>query len=274
VDIRPDTWCIDPNKVKGAVTSRTKAIVATHIYGNLCDMDVLLEIGEKYGIPIIEDAAEGIGSRYKEKYAGSMGGFGVFSFHGTKTLTTGEGGMFVTDDEYLYEKVLTASHHGRSRYEQKQFWPESVGFKYRMSNIQAAIGCAQLSRVESLVARKREILERYRHHLEDPPGVGLNPEPASGVNGAWMPTIIFSRSANVTAEDLQKALLQCDIDARVFFSPLSSLPMFTNKPGNENAYDIPSRALNLPSYHDMSFQEQHAVIEVVQGVIRHSRRVS
>ncbi len=274
VDILHDTWCIDPNKVEAAITPRTKAIIATHIYGNLCEMEVLLEIGDKHGVPIIEDAAEGIGSKYKGMYAGSMGHFGVFSFHGTKTLTTGEGGMFVTDDEDLYEKVLTASNHGRSRYEQKQFWPESVGFKYRMSNIQAAIGCAQLSRVESLVARKREILELYRHHLENPPEVRLNPEPRSGVNGAWMPTITLSPSTNVTADDLQKALLQCDIDARVFFSPLSALPMFVTKPENENAYDIPSRALNLPSYHDMSFQEQQAVIDVVQDVIRHSRRFS
>ena len=115
VDILPDSWCIDPEEAEAAITPRTKAIVAVHLYGNLCDMDRLLAIGEKYGIPIIEDAAEAIGSLHDGRRAGSMGAFGAFSFHGTKTLTTGEGGMFVTNDADLYERVLTLSNHGRTR---------------------------------------------------------------------------------------------------------------------------------------------------------------
>ena len=111
VDILPDTWCLDPNLVEAAITPRTKAIIAVHLYGNLCDMDRLLAIGEKYGISVIEDSAEAIGSIYHGKRAGSMGAFGTFSFHGTKTLTTGEGGMFVTSDANLYEQVLTLSNH-------------------------------------------------------------------------------------------------------------------------------------------------------------------
>lgn len=104
VDILPDTWCIDPVKAEAAITPRTKAIIATHLYGNLCDMNRLLDIGSRYNIPIIEDAAEAIGSIYHGKRAGSMGKFGIFSFHGTKTITTGEGGMFVTNDDELYER--------------------------------------------------------------------------------------------------------------------------------------------------------------------------
>jgi len=141
VDILEDTWCIDPDKAEAAITPRTKAIVAVHLYGNLCDMDRLLAIGEKHGIPVIEDAAEAIGSVWHGQRAGSMGKFGAFSFHGTKTMTTGEGGMFVTNDAELYERVLTLSNHGRARGQTKQFWPDAVGFKYKMSNIQAAIGC-------------------------------------------------------------------------------------------------------------------------------------
>ena len=121
VDILPDSWCLDPDLVEKAITPRTKAIVAVHLYGNLCEMDKLLAIGEKYGIPVIEDAAEAIGSIYHGKRAGAMGKFGAFSFHGTKTLTTGEGGIFVTNDPDLYEHVLTLSNHGRARGQIKQF---------------------------------------------------------------------------------------------------------------------------------------------------------
>ena len=152
-----DSWCLDPEQVEAAITPKTKAIVAVHLYGNLCEMDALLTIGERYGIPVIEDAAEAVGSVYHLKRAGSMGRFGAFSFHGTKTITTGEGGMFVTNDPDLYEQVLTLSNHGRARGQSKQFWPDMVGFKYKMSNIQAAIGCAQMQRIETLTLEKRDL---------------------------------------------------------------------------------------------------------------------
>lgn len=260
VDILPDSWCIDPELAEAAITSKTKAIVAVHLYGNLCDMSRLLAIGKKYGIPIIEDAAEAIGSVYHGKRAGSMGKFGSFSFHGTKTLTTGEGGMFVTNDADLYETVLTLSNHGRARGQTKQFWADMVGFKYKMSNIQAAIGCAQMERIDELIDRKREILKYYREHLECLPGISMNPEPEGTVNGAWMPTIVFDEEARITREQLQILFKRENIDARVFFHPLSSLPMFNNQEFNMNALNIPLRALNLPSYHDMSIYNQDIII--------------
>ena len=115
VDILPDTWCLDPSRVGAAITHRTKAIIAVHLYGNLCDMDALLALGRKHDVPVIEDAAEAIGSQWHGRRAGSMGVLGTFSFHGTKTVTTGEGGMFVTQDDALYDNVLTLSNHGRVR---------------------------------------------------------------------------------------------------------------------------------------------------------------
>lgn len=263
VDILPDTWCIDSGRVEEAITPKTKAIIATHIYGNLCDMDRLLAIGEKHGIPVIEDAAEAIGSVYHDKRAGSMGAFGAFSFHGTKTITTGEGGMFVTNDPDLYEKVLTLSNHGRARGQTKQFWPDMVGFKYKMSNIQAAIGCAQMERIEDLIAKKREILAYYKQALSHLPFVQMNPEHENTINGAWMPTAVFSKESGVTREQLQSAFLAENIDARVFFHPLSSLDMFEDKPQNTNAWDIPTRAINLPSYTDIGKVEMKKVIDVL-----------
>ncbi len=252
VDILPDSWCLDPELVEQAITPRTKAIVAVHLYGNLCDMDKLLAIGEKHGIPIIEDAAEAIGSIYHGKRAGSMGKFGTFSFHGSKTITTGEGGMFVTNDPALYEHVLTLSNHGRARGQSKQFWPDMVGFKYKMSNIQAALGCAQIERIDELTRRKREIYSYYHDRLATLPGLSMNPEPAGMVNGAWMPTVVFDPATRISRESLQAAFATENIDARVFFWPLSSVPPFDAVPGHSNAYQIPTRAINLPSYHDIS----------------------
>ncbi len=267
VDILPDSWCLNPELVEQAITPRTKAIVAVHLYGNLCDMDKLLAIGDKYGIPVIEDAAEAIGSIYHGKRAGSMGKFGTFSFHGTKTLTTGEGGMFVTNDPALYEHVLTLSNHGRARGQTKQFWPDMVGFKYKMSNIQAAIGCAQTERIEELTTRKREIFAYYRDCLNILPGLSINAEPAGTVNGAWMPTVVFGPQTGVTRESLQGVFASENIDARVFFHPLSSLPMFEQQRQNLNAWDIPGRAINLPSFHDITVAEQDRVVDVIRGCL-------
>lgn len=268
VDILPDSWCIDPRAAEDAVTPRTKAILAVHLYGNLCDMDALLDLGRRRGVAVVEDAAEAVGSVHRGRRAGSMGRFGAFSFHGTKTITTGEGGMFVTDDDDLHERVLTLSNHGRARGQVRQFWPDLVGFKYKMSNVQAAIGCAQVERVGELVARKRSILAGYRERLADLPAIAMNPEPAGTVNGAWMPTAVFDAAAGVTREELQRAFAEENVDARVFFHPLSGLPMFTPCRENRNAWDIPGRAINLPTYHDMTEAELDRVSGVLRSVLR------
>lgn len=268
VDILSDSWCIDPTHAESAITSKTKAIIATHLYGNLCNMDVLLELGEKYGLVVIEDAAEAIGSQYQGRRAGSLGEFGVFSFHGTKTLTTGEGGMFVTSNAELYEKVLTLSNHGRSRGQQKQFYPDTVGFKFKLSNLQAAIGCAQVERVEQLIARKRQILNYYKEGLCTESEIAINPEPAGTINGGWMPTTVYSESSGLTRERILREFTSENIDARVFFWPLSSLPAFGGQSVAINSSSIAGRAINLPSFHDIAKEELDRVIEVLHRLLR------
>jgi len=260
VDILPDSWCLDPEQVEAAISPQTKAIVAVHLYGNLCEMDALLAIGERHGIPVIEDAAEAVGSVYHGKRAGSMGRFGAYSFHGTKTITTGEGGMFVSNDPDLYEQVQTLSNHGRARGQSKQFWPDMVGFKYKMSNIQAAIGCAQMQRINELVSRKREILQSYKEEFENLDVIyrDFNPEPDGCFIGAWMTTVVMEiPSENSTlSETLQSRLRSRGIDARPFFAPLSSTPPFQGlRDGRAHrkwAYSIPPVALNLPCSHEIS----------------------
>jgi perosamine synthetase len=171
--------------------------------------------------------------------------------------------MFVTNDDDLYEHVLTLSNHGRSRHQKKQFWPDMVGFKYKMSNIQAAIGCAQMERIEQLIARKQEIMKSYKDRLEVLPGIALNPEPEETVNGAWMPTVVFKAGYMITREELLENFLSNGIDARVFFWPLSSINLFGGRANTPVANSIPLRAINLPSFHDMSESEQCRVIDVI-----------
>lgn len=266
VDVLADSWCLDPVAVEASITPKTRAILAVHLYGNLCDMNALCEIGERHGLPVIEDAAEAIGSVWHGHRAGSMGIFGAFSFHGTKTVTTGEGGIFVTNDDALYEKALTLSNHGRARGETRQFWPETIGFKYKMSNLQAAIGCGQMERIEELVAGKRRVFEYYRDALRTLP-LRMNPEAAGTTNGYWMPTIVVDDNVAFDRATLLDAFKADHIDGRVFFWPLSSLPSFKLHPTHTVSHALSSRAMNLPSYHDMTEEEQDRVITCVHKLL-------
>jgi perosamine synthetase len=266
VDVLPDSWCMDPAAVEAAISPRTKAIMAVHLYGNLCDLDALGAIARKHGLYLIEDAAEALGSVWHGRRAGTMGAFGAFSFHGTKTMTTGEGGIFVTDDEALYERVLTLSNHGRARGETRQFWPERIGYKYKMSNLQAAIGCAQLERIDELVAGKRRIFEHYRNAMRALP-VAMNPEPEGTRNGFWMPTIVVDKDAPYEREALLAAFRADNIDGRVFFWPLSSLPMFSPRPQHDVSHSLSRRAMNLPSYHDMTASDLDRVVACVAKTV-------
>ena len=267
VDILERTWCIDPGLVEQAITPRTRAIIATHLYGNVCDMDALLAIGNRYQIPVVEDAAEAIGSTLHGRPVGTFGSFGVFSFHGSKTITTGEGGMFVTNDPNLAEDVRTLNNHGRKRGEHRQFFSERVGFKFKISNIQAAIGCAQLQRAGELVARKQEIMRYYRDALDSFEDLNVNAETDGVTSGAWMPNAVFSARTGVTREMLVEAFQLAGIDARVFFWPLTSLPAFGGKALNPVADRVASRSINLPSFHDISEPELERVVAVLTDLL-------
>jgi perosamine synthetase len=227
-------------------------------------MESIQEIANKYGIQVIEDAAEALGSIYNNKKAGSMGKFGVYSFHGTKTITTGEGDMFVTNDPKLYEHVLTLSNHGRAASQKRQFWPDMVGYKYKMSNIQAALGCAQIERIEEIVDKKRTIFSLYQQMLSDKP-VRLNPESLRCRNSYWMPTFVVENYVDFSLPTLQRDLKERGIDARVFFWPLSS----TCIPGKKAATEpylsevIHTRSLNMPSFYDMTDEQVERVASVI-----------
>ncbi len=264
VDVKEDSWCIDPQAIRNAITDKTKAIIVVHVYGNLCDMDEIMSIAREFNLPVIEDAAEGLGSVYKGRKAGSIGDMSTFSFHGTKTITTGEGGALIVQSEKLYEKIRTLESHGRHPAETKQFWCEKIGFKYKMSNVQAAIGTAQMERIEELIGRKREIFAEYKKRLGGRPELHLNPEPENTTNSYWMTTVIFDQSVPFNREEILEDMENANIDARVFFYPVSMMPPFIDKPENTTSYSLFSRGLNLPSYHDLTSEDIDRVCNVIE----------
>jgi perosamine synthetase len=268
VDVEEDTWCIDPEKIRLAITPKTKAIIIVHVYGNLCNMDEIMKIADEHGIKVLEDAAEGLGSEFKGRKAGSIGHAGVFSFHGTKTMTTGEGGMLVTNDQEVYEKAKVLNDHGRNPKDpdNKMFWMRNYGYKYKMSNVQAAIGYAQMERMDELVAKKREIFKWYSENLQ---GISckLNPEQEGTINSYWLPTVVFDKSVKFNRAAFFDLCKQNNIDSRPFFFPLTSLPMFADKKENVIAYDLFERAINLPSYHDIKRKEVDFVCDILKNFI-------
>lgn len=263
VDVLPDSWCIDPQKFEAAISPKTKAVIPVHVYGNLCEMDEIIAISDKHNIKVLEDAAEGLGSEYKGRKAGSIGDVGVFSFHGTKTLSTGEGGILVTNDAEILEKAKILNDHGRNPKDNKVFWMRDYGYKYKMSNLQAAMGCAQIERADELVEKKRQIFYWYQELFGDFP-CQMNPEPDYVKNSYWMPTIILDKDLDVDRFDLMNYLKEKNIDSRPFFYPLSSLPMFDEVPENTVSYDIYDLGINLPSHHDMDFGQVERVVEAVR----------
>ncbi len=263
VDVLEDTWCIDPVKVEAAITEKTKAIIVVHLYGNLVEMDEIMAIAKKHDIKVLEDAAEGLGSEYKGQKVGSIADAGVFSFHGTKTMSTGEGGIVVTNSKETLERASILNDHGRDPKVGKTFWMEDYGYKYKMSNLQAAMGCAQVERLEELVAKKRLIFEWYKEGFAERDDIAINAEQAYAKNSCWMPTALFDKALNVDRDGLIAHLKANNIDSRPFFYPLSSLPMFEKVKENRVAYSIFDRAINLPSHHELEKEDIDTVCRKV-----------
>ena len=273
-DIDETTWCISPDSIRECITSRTKAIIPVGLYGLTPDMSGVCEVANEYGLRIIEDAAQTLGSKFNDRFAGTFGDAGVFSFHGTKTLTTGEGGMLITNDDQLHERVQVLRDHGRTKANFRNFFNTEVAYKYRMSSLQAAFGIVQLERIEELLARKKEIFAWYSERLADIPGLRLNPEPRGFVNTYWMTTILLDEDHGLTSQDLMAAFAEQSIDVRPFFHPLSSLPAFRDtlqakaaKSRNKTAYKLSPRGANLPSPMSLTEVQADRVCSVLQRIL-------
>jgi Predicted pyridoxal phosphate-dependent enzyme apparently involved in regulation of cell wall biogenesis len=252
VDILKDTWCIDPESIEAHITPKTKAIIIVHLYGSVCEMDEIMEIGSRMGIAIIEDAAEAVGSEYHGKLVGSIGDFGVFSFHGTKTFTTGEGGALISNRDDLAERISTICNQGRRPQQHIMFWVDEIGLKYKMSNLDAALGVAQFERFDGLVSKKREIFSWYKQYLREFEDISINIEKEGTKNLFWMPSIIFGNSYKLDREKMIRDLNEEGIGLRPFFFPVSMFPMFEERSDNLVSYSLYKKGINLPSYHDMA----------------------
>lgn len=253
VDVDPKTWCITATAIEKAITPRTKAVITVDLYGGMPDYQAILAITEKHGIALIEDAAQSIGALYHGRKIGSFGRVSVFSFHGSKTLTTGEGGMLATNDSALHQRVLFLRDHGRPPGD-KLFLNSEVAFKYRMSAVQAAMGLAQTERLDDLIERKRAIFAWYRDGLGEIPGVTINVELPDTRNVYWMVTVVLDPKYGLDKNALMKGLSDRGIDTRPFFAPLTSQGAYQSHSGsagararNPVAYAVSSHAINLPS---------------------------
>ncbi|HUW65468.1 MAG TPA: GNAT family N-acetyltransferase [Spirochaetia bacterium] len=266
VDIQSDTWVMDPDSAAKAVTSRTKAIIPVHLYGHPVDMDPLLGLAEKFGIGILEDAAPAIGAEYKGKKLGSFGNVAAFSFQGAKSFVTGEGGMLVTNDETLLNRARFLGDHGR---DPNGFLSSiEIGYKYKMSNIQAALGLAQIERADEIIAKKRQVFGWYRERLADIKDIALNVERPWAKNLFWMTSLVLGKSLSVTCKDFMRALKDRNIDTRSFFLPISSFPMFKARTvSNPVAYDLPYRGVNLPSGHERTEEEIDYVCAHIRDIL-------
>jgi perosamine synthetase len=244
---------VTPASVAARLTERTRAVIAVDLYGGTPDWDALLATCAARGIAVIEDAAQAIGSTWRDRPAGSFGAASVFSFHGSKTLTTGEGGMVLTDDDALHARMLFLRDHGRNPGD-TSFFQQEIGFKYRMSPVLAALGHAQLDRVHELVGRKRQLFRWYQDRLADVHGLVLNAEPPGTTNAVWMTTAVLDADLGWGKEALGAALAAEGIATRPFFHPLSSMPAFAEwaegrgyGETNPVAYSVGARGINLPS---------------------------
>lgn len=258
VDSTPDYWNLDPALIEERITPRTKAIMVVHLYGHPADMDPIMAIAEKHGLLVIEDAAEAHGAEYKGRKVGSIGIAGSFSFFGNKIITTGEGGMVVSNDEAF---ASTCRHlKGQGVSPTRTYWHDVIGYNYRMTNIAAAIGCAQLERIEETLAMKRGIADRYAEGLRGVPGVTLQPEMAWAKNVHWMVSILVDP---LLRDGLMAFLKEGGVETRPFFYPAHILPMYETSEHFTVAESVGASGINLPSFPGLTPAEIESVCALI-----------
>jgi perosamine synthetase len=224
VDSEPRTWNMDVTRVAAAVTPRTKAIVPVHTYGHPVDMDAVRDVARAHGLLVVEDAAEAHGARYKGRRIGSLGDCACFSFYANKIVTTGEGGMITTDSEELAQKARNIRDHAFSQ--ERHFWHRAVGHNFRMTNLQAAVGVAQMERVDWLVERRIANAMRYNARLAGLPGLTLPPADEAVRNVYWMYSILIGEEFGATRDDVRRHLAEHAIETRTFFIPMHLQPIY------------------------------------------------
>jgi len=265
VDIDPKTWCIDIKDVEKSITEKTKAIISVHVYGNVCEMAVLTKIARERQIYLIEDVAEAAFSNYRGKFAGSFGHLGCFSFQATKTITMGEGGAVVTDDEKLRERMRIMRSHGMR--ENKRYWHDLVGYNYRLTNLQAALGCAQLENLDNIIAEKARIYRRYLWNLSGSSGLEFQHIPEGVEPVMWTVAIkIDPHYFKGDRDYLIAELMKRNVETRPGFYPFSVMPLYKAAP-LPVAESIGRNIISLPSYISISDENIDYICNQLKGLM-------
>lgn len=262
VDSNPEYWCIDPEGIAESITGRTKGIIAVHLYGHPCDMKPITELARDHKLFVVEDCAEAIGSEYKGRAVGSLGDVGCFSFYGNKTITTGEGGMITTNSRMLSEKIRVLKNYGMNP--KKRYWHDVVGFNYRMTNIQAAIGVAQMKRIQYFVARKRWIASKYSNRLRNVEGLTLPVEMPWARSTFWMYSLLVEKQYGLRRDELMRRLSKKGVETRPLLQPTHLMPPYRTKERFPVAESLAKKGLSLPSGVNLSETVVKRICSLIQ----------
>lgn len=264
VDVEPETWNIDPDKIEEKITDKTRAIIPIHTYGHPADMDRLQSIADKYGLDIVEDAAEAHGAKYKGKRVGSFGKMAAFSFYANKIITTGEGGMIVTDDEELAERIGTLRNYGFTQ--ERHFWHKVMGFSYRMTNLQAAIGLGQFEKIDELIQGRIDNARLYSKGLSDIPGI-TTPHESRDVKAVyWMYGVLVEDAFGISKDELRQKLAARGIETRSFFIPIHLQPIYSYLLSDEFpvSEELGKKGFYLPSASNLRPDQIEFIVEVIR----------
>jgi len=262
VDSEPFTWNLDVSRVKRQITPRTRAIIPVHLYGHPADMDPLLEVAQAHNLLVMEDAAEAHGALYRGRRVGSLGHINCFSFYGNKIITTGEGGILTTDDDGYAERARFLRDHAMSA--ERRYWHTDIGYNYRMTNLQAALGVAQMERIQQFIERKRWIAQTYSGLLAGIPGLELPPRAEWATSVYWMYSVLVRDEFPLSRDALIDRLREAQIDSRPFFHPIHSLPPYRVNRSFPIAERLSRQGINLPSAVSLSEGDIRRVVEAIR----------
>lgn len=265
VDVDARTWNLEPEQIRKNITGKTKAIIPVHLYGNPCNMQEIMHIAEEYNLHVIEDATESLGAKYMGRYTGTFGTFGCFSFNGNKVITTGGGGMVVGNDKKKLEHIKFLTTQARD--EAQGYYHPEIGFNYRMTNLEAALGLAQMERLETFLAKKKKFSSIYKEYLSDIEFVRFQEEYEGAESCWWITSIMFDKEIDVPA--LQTKLSERGIPNRKLFMPITEFPPYKayKKAELNNSYHIYKRGLCLPSSTRNSEEDIYDVCKVIKDLL-------
>ena len=263
IDSIKDSWNLDFTQIEKKISSRTKAVMVVHLYGLPCLMDEIIKICKDKNLFLIEDAAEAFGSVYKGKKVGAFGDIATFSFFGNKTITTGEGGMVVSNNIKLIERAAYLKSQSVSK--SREYWHDELGYNYRMTNISAAIGLAQLEKADTIIKKKRQLANWYMSELKNFPVV-FQKESNSVINSFWMVSILVSNEE--IRDKVRNVLRNNDVETRPLFYPAHIMPQFHINKTFPVAESLSKRGMNLPSYPELKYKEIQYICSIIKSVLR------